>query len=128
MLGMTGRFLVCGLLICLPAILGCCVLGQPSYLEGRVTILPIPKEGSSPALAYSACQIMIYGTQSGQLSHVVGLDDTGFYRAEIKPGSYVIDLYRMGAVGYTANVPQVIEVNSAETLVFNISLDTSVHR
>lgn len=100
-----------------------CTLGQPSYIEGRVTILPAAVEGS-PSLVFSACQVMVYDTQTGQLSHVVGIDSNGNYSTKIRPGNYVVDLYRMGSVGRSMDVPMVIQVNSGETLVFDITLDT----
>lgn len=101
-----------------------CSLGNPSYLEGKITILPEPKEGESPALVFSACQVMIYDTQTGKLSHVIGVDDSGYYSTDIRPGSYVVDLYRMGAIGKTNEVPIVVQVESGQTLVLDINLDT----
>jgi hypothetical protein len=101
-----------------------CTLGTPSYLEGKLSILPEPKEGESPALVYSACQIIVYDIQTGQLSHVIGVDDSGYYTTKIRPGSYVVDLYRMGSVGNTAEVPMVIQIESGETTVLNINLNT----
>ncbi|MCK9525532.1 MAG: hypothetical protein WCS74_00445 [Dehalococcoidales bacterium] len=101
-----------------------CTLGNPSYLEGKLTILPEPGEGESPALVYSACQVMVYDTQTGKLSHVLGIDDSGYYSTKIRPGSYVIDLYRMGAIGKTNDVPNVVQVESGQTLVLDIDLDT----
>lgn len=101
-----------------------CTLGNPSYLEGKVTILPEPGEGESPVLIYSACQVMIYDAQTGKLSHVLSIDDSGYYSTEIRPGSYIIDLYRMGAIGKTNDVPNVVQVESGQTLVLDINLDT----
>jgi len=101
-----------------------CTLGQPSYIEGRVTILPAAGEGASPSLVFSACQVIIYDTQTGQLSHVVGVDSNGNYSTKIRPGNYVVDLYRMGSVGRSLDVPAVVQINSGETLVLNITLDT----
>jgi len=103
-----------------------CTLGQPSYIEGQVTILPAAGEGGSPALVFSACQIIIYDTQTGQLSHVVGVDSEGNYSTKIRPGSYVVDLYRMGSVGRSTDVPAVIQINSGETWVLDITLDTRI--
>jgi hypothetical protein len=101
-----------------------CTFGSPSYLEGKITILPETQEGQNPVLMYSACQIIIYDTQTGKLSHVINIDENGNYTTKIRPGSYVIDLYRMGSVGKTIDTPAVIQVESGRTLTFDISLDT----
>lgn len=101
-----------------------CTLGASSYLEGKVIILPEPQEGESPALVYSACQIIIYDTQTGKLLHVISIDEGGFYSTKIRPGSYVVDLYRMGSIGKTSEVPMVVQIESGKTLLLNITLDT----
>ncbi len=120
-----ARLLATGLVISvIIAAFPACTLGQPSYIEGTVTILPKPEEGESPPIAFSACQVMIYETQTGKLSQVVSLDDSGFYRAEVRPGNYVVDLYRMGSIGRAEGMPVVVEAKSGTTMLLDITLDT----
>lgn len=120
------RLVTAALITALMTVLPGCTFGQPSYLEGTVTILPEPTEGQSPPLVFSACQIIIYEVQTGKLFAVVSIDDNGFYRTNIRPGNYVVDLYRMGSIGRTFNVPVVIEVQGSQTLILDITLDTSM--
>ncbi len=105
--------------------LSSCVLGDQAYIEGNLTI--IPKRGSDQSsLVYSACQIMVYDARTGQISQVVSFNESGFFRAEVHPGNYVVDLYRMGSIGGTSNVPKVVDVAAGQNLVIDITLDLNM--
>ena len=102
-----------------------CVLGDKAYIEGNLTIIP-RQGGDQPSLVYSACQVVIYNARTGKISQVVSFDDTGFFRAEVQPGSYMVDLYRMGSIGGTNNVPKVVDVAAGQSLQIDITLDLNM--
>lgn len=105
--------------------LSSCVLGDKSYIEGNLTI--IPRQGEDqPNLVYSACQVVIYNARTGKIFQVVSFNDSGFYKVEVQPGNYVVDLYRMGSIGGTNNVPEVVDVAAGQTLQIDITLDLNM--
>lgn len=99
-----------------------CTLGAPSYIEGKLTILP-EVTGGSPVLVYSACQIIIYDAQTGKFLDMTDVDENGYYSIKVRPGSYIVDLYRMGSIGNSTDVPQIIQIEGGETLELNITLN-----
>jgi hypothetical protein len=113
------------LLVILVAFMPACTLGQPAHLEGNVIILPETAPGATPVLAYSACHVMVFETQSGQLAYVVSVNENGYYATEIRPGFYLVDIYRLGSEGSALGMPKMVELKSGETLSVDIIIDTS---
>jgi len=111
------------LLITAGLLVSSCALGAPSYIEGKLTILP-EVTGGNPVLVYSACQIIIYDAQTGKFLDITDVDENGYYSIKVRPGSYIVDLYRMGSIGKSANVPQIIQIEGGKTLELNITLNT----
>ena len=105
-------------------------------LQGAVTIGPIsPVEGPgecppvSPEV-FAARNLIIYDESGRHLVREVyftqiGNGTTGYYTAQIAPGTYVIDINHTG-VDTADNLPQKITVAADETITINVNIDTGI--
>jgi hypothetical protein len=105
-------------------------------LEGTVTIGPIwPVEspGGHPPIppeVYEARKILVYDEHRTEVIKeadiVPGPDgDYGYYRAELKPGTYTVDINHIG-IDSSSEVPRQIELKSDQTVVIDIDIDTGI--
>jgi len=129
--------LAIGLLAGSAAGLSCCPGGPENVLlQGAVTIGPVsPVEGpgESPAVppeVFSARKLIIYDESGKNLVREVyftqiGQGATGYYTAQIGPGTYVVDINHVG-VDSAANLPVKITVTGDETVTIDVDIDTGI--
>jgi len=115
-----------------------CQPGGPEtvLLQGAVTIGPIspverPGENSPvPPEVFSSRYIIIYDESGKRLVREVyftqiGNGATGYYTAQIAPGTYVVDINHLG-IDTTANLPVKLTVSADETVTIDIDIDTGI--
>ena len=115
-----------------------CQPGGPEtvLLQGAVTIGPIspverPGENSPvPPEVFSVRKIVIYDESGKNLVREVyftqiGQGATGYYTAQIAPGTYVVDISHIG-IDTAANLPVKITVSRDETVTIDVEIDTGI--
>ena len=122
------------ILIMLPMLLvtGCVSETQkPGTLEGYVTIGPIwpverPGEQKPiPPEVYEARKVMVYDKSGKRLVEEVSLTSEGYYSVQLKPGTYRVDINRIG-IDSSSDVPKQIVIETGQTVVLNIDIDTGI--
>jgi hypothetical protein len=115
----------------------CCPGGPESVLlQGAVTIgpiSPVEKPGECPPVppeVFSARKIVIYDESGERLVREVAITQigngaTGYYTAQIAPGTYIVDINHLG-VDRADNLPQKITVIEDETVTIDVNIDTSI--
>ena len=129
--------LAIGLLAGSAAGLSCCPGGPENVLlQGAVTIgpiTPVEKEGECPpvpAEVFQERKLIIYDESGKNLVREVyftqiGQGATGYYTAQIGPGTYVVDINHVG-VDSAANLPVKITVTGDETVTIDVDIDTGI--
>ena len=115
-----------------------CQPGGPEtvLLQGAVTIgpiSPVERPGENPTVppeVFSARKIVIYDESGKNLVREVyftqiGQGATGYYTAQIAPGTYVVDINHLG-IDRAANLPQKISVSADETVTIDVDIDTGI--
>jgi hypothetical protein len=129
--------IICMLAVSLLAVSCQQPLGSETVLlQGAVTIGPIspvekPGECSpvSPEV-FAARKLMIYDESGKHLVREVyftQIDNgaTGYYTAQLAPGTYVIDINHSG-MDTADNLPQTITVVADETITIDVNIDTGI--
>ena len=105
-------------------------------LQGAVTIGPLsPVEGPGqsqpvPPEVFSSRHLIIYDESGKHMVREVyftqiGQGATGYYTAQIAPGTYVIDLAPNG-IDRADNLPVTITVIADETVTIDVHIDTGI--
>jgi hypothetical protein len=100
-------------------------------LSGVVTIGPIcPVEKvndpcPTPPAAYAARKVLVESADATKVLFVVDIDSHGFYRIDLVPGTYTIDLQKNG-IDRSAEVPAKVTIVSGGTVQLNIGIDTGI--
>jgi heat shock protein HslJ len=101
-------------------------------LQGKVTIGPItpverPGETTTiPPEVYEARKIMVYDKSGKELIQQVDIDNEGgWYVAHLKPGTYTIDINRIG-MDSSDDIPQQVEIQLGITTRLDIDIDTGI--
>lgn len=105
-------------------------------LQGAVTIRPIspvemPDENPPvPPEVFSERKLIIYdesGNNQVREVYFTQIDQgaTGYYTAQIAPGTYVVDINHLG-IDQAANLPQKITVSADETVTIDVHIDTGI--
>jgi hypothetical protein len=109
---------------------GCLGPENAGYLEGYVTIGPIcPVEQINvtctvPPSAYEARKIVISTEEAGTVD-VVDINNDGFYRTALSPGTYNVDINHAG-MDHSPDLPTAVTILKGQTVVLNISIDTGI--
>ena len=104
---------------------------SPGILEGHVTIgplSPVETPGEKPPVppeVYEARKVMVYDESGSRLVAQVDIDSEGQYRVELKPGSYSVDINRIG-IDHSADVPTQVDIVSGGTVRLDIDIDTGI--
>ncbi|MDD1658577.1 MAG: carboxypeptidase-like regulatory domain-containing protein [Methanomicrobiales archaeon] len=100
-------------------------------LQGQVTIGPIcPVERpDQPCLptpeTYAARKVLVRSADGATLFATVSLNQTGYYRVDLDPGTYVVDINRAG-IDRSPDVPRSITLAAGETVILDIDIDTGI--
>ena len=105
-------------------------------LQGAVTIGPInpvEKPGECPPVSpevFSSRKLMIYDESGKKLVREVyftqiGNGATGYYTAQLAPGTYTIDIAHTG-IDRADGLPQQITVAADETITIDVNIDTGI--
>ncbi len=105
---------------------------QMGYLEGQVTIGPLqPVERAdaptptTPPEAYTSRSINILRADGATRVANVKINPDGTYRAELPPGTYVVNLAPAG-LDRGNNLPATVTIESGETVRLDIDIDTGI--
>ena len=105
-------------------------------IQGAVTIgpvIPVEVAGECPEVSpevFSSRKLLIYDKSGRYLLREVyftqiGNGNTGYYTAQIAPGTYVLDINRI-SIDTAQNLPQKITVSADETITVDIDIDTGI--
>ena len=100
-------------------------------LSGTVTIGPnCPVETTAgpcppPPGAYALRKVLVETADGSKLLFTVDIDEHGFYRIDLVPGVYTIDLKKTGA-DRSGDVPVKVTITQGVATVLNISIDTGL--
>jgi hypothetical protein len=132
------RMLVVGVLVGSLLALSCQQpLGPETVLlQGAVTIgpiSPVEKPGECPPVSpevFAARKLLIYDESGRYLVREVyftqiGNGATGYYTAQLAPGTYTMDINHMG-MDTADNLPQKITVAADETITIDVHIDTGI--
>ena len=112
------------------------VISQTGILEGNVTsgpIWPVEQPGGNPPVppeVFEARKILVYNKDRAELIETVDLrqidqGQVGYYSVQMKPGTYVVDINRVG-MDSSSDVPKNVEIRPGETVEVNIDIDTGI--
>jgi hypothetical protein len=100
-------------------------------LSGAVTIGPnCPVETQAnpcptPPAAYDARKILIENADATSVLFTVDIDSHGFYRIDLVPGTYTVDMKKNG-IDRATGVPAKVTIASNHGVTLNISIDTGI--
>ena len=121
-------FLTLSILLFLSA---CNAPGEPGILQGKVTIgplQPVVRPGEIievPCSVYEARKIMVYDKSGNKLVEQVDIDCNGRYVVRLNPGTYTVDINRIG-IDFSKDVPQQVVIQSGITFRLDIDIDTGI--
>ena len=109
----------------------CGTPGEPGILQGKVTIgplQPVVRPGEVievPCSVYEARKIMVYDKSGKKLIKQVDIDCNGRYVARLNPGTYTVDINRIG-IDFSKDLPQQVVIQSGITFRLDIDIDTGI--
>jgi len=74
--------------------------------------MPVERSGVKyeiPCEVYEARTVMVYDRNREQLVQQVDIDCNGYYRVELEPGIYIIDINRIG-IDHSSEVPAKVQI------------------
>jgi hypothetical protein len=105
--------------------------GPRGTLSGTVTIGPnCPVETTAgpcppPPGAYTLRKVLVESADASKLLFTVDIDEHGFFRIDLVPGTYTIDLKKSGA-DRSGDVPAKVTITQRVATVLNINIDTGL--
>jgi hypothetical protein len=100
-------------------------------LSGTVTIGPnCPVETTAgpcppPPGAYSLRKVLVETADGSKLLFTVDIDEHGFYRIDLVPGTYTVDLKKNG-IDRSGDVPAKVTITAGVATALNINIDTGL--
>lgn len=133
---MSKNILLVGLAITLAFASGCAqgqdsATSQKGSVEGKVTIAPLcPVEPcqistDQKARIYGARKIVIYTQDRAAVVKEISLDEDGYYRTDLNPGYYVVDINRLG-IDSSSAVPKEVGIEAGQIIRLDIDIDTGI--
>jgi hypothetical protein len=119
------------LVILMASLPACGAPVEPGILQGKVTIGPLqpvatPGEPAEvPCGVYEARKIMVYDKSGDRLVEQVDIDCDGRYVVKLSPGTYTVDINRIG-VDFSKGLPAQVEIKSGITTRLDIDIDTGI--
>ncbi|HEX7192792.1 MAG TPA: hypothetical protein VF381_14585 [Thermoanaerobaculia bacterium] len=105
--------------------------GPRGTLSGTVTIGPnCPVETTAgpcppPPGAYALRKVLVETADASKVLFTVDIDEHGFYRIDLVPGVYMIDLQKNG-IDRSGDVPAKVTITQGVATVLNINIDTGL--
>lgn len=105
--------------------------GPRGTLSGAVTIGPnCPVETTAgpcppPPGAYALRKVLVEPADASSVLFTVDIDEHGFYRIDLVPGVYTIDLKKNG-IDRSGDVPAKVTITQGVATVLNINIDTGL--
>lgn len=105
--------------------------GPRGTISGAVTIGPnCPVETTAgpcppPPGAYALRKVLVESADGSNVLFTVDIDEHGFYRIDLVPGVYTIDLKKNG-IDRSGDVPTKVTITQGVATVLNISIDTGL--
>jgi hypothetical protein len=105
--------------------------GPHGTLSGTVTIGPnCPVESTAgpcppPPGAYMLRKVLVESADASKLLFTVDIDEHGFFRIDLVPGTYTIDLKKNG-IDRSGSVPAKVTITAGVATVLNIDIDTGL--
>jgi len=105
--------------------------GNSGILQGLVAIgpiSPVERPGEKPPIppeVYEVRKIMVYDKSGKTLIQQVDIDSEGRYVANLRPGTYTVDINRIG-MDSSDDVPEQVEIQSEITIRLDINIDTGI--
>jgi hypothetical protein len=115
----------------LSLVLSCSTPSEPGILQGYVSIGPIqpvvrPREiVEVPCEVYEARKIIVYDQSGNKLIQQVDIDCDGKYAITLSPGTYQVDINRIG-IDSSSDVPKSVEIKSGLTTRLDNQFDPCV--
>ena len=131
-----GRAPCIALTLLLLAAVALTACGDPTPESGVITghvsvqpLSPVEEEGVPtptpwPEL-YEGRVILIYGPDGEEVIKRAEIDSEGTYREELPPGTYVVDVERIGPIT-SPDLPKTVEITSGETVQLDVTIDTGI--
>jgi len=99
-------------------------------LEGTVTIGPnCPVETTNPCptppSAYALRKVLVFDSAHAKVISTVDIDEHGFYRIDLVPGKYVVDLKAVG-IDRSGDVPATVTIQQNVVTKLDIRIDTGL--
>lgn len=100
-------------------------------LSGTVTIGPnCPVESTAgpcppPPGAYALRKVLVETADASKLLFTVDIDEHGFYRIDLVPGTYTVDLKKNG-IDRSGDVPAKVTITAGVATALNINIDTGL--
>ncbi|MBI4285074.1 MAG: hypothetical protein HY670_04125 [Chloroflexi bacterium] len=98
-------------------------------LEGKVTIgplTPVERPGVMPTVppeVYAARKIVVY--EGTKLVRQVDIDNSGKYKVALGPGTYTVDINRIG-IDHSKDLPKQVEIRAGQTVRLDVAIDTGI--
>ena len=119
------------LVVLIASLLACAGPAEPGTLHGKVTIGPLqpvvtPGEPADvPCEVYEARKVMVYDKSGDKLVEQVDIDCLGRYSVKLEPGTYTVDINRIG-IDFSKGLPAQVEIESGITTRLDIDIDTGI--
>ena len=119
------------LVVLITSLLACVGPAEPGTLHGKVAIGPLqpvvtPGEPAEvPCEVYEARKIIVYDKSGEKLVEQVDIDCVGRYSVKLEPGTYTVDINRIG-VDFSKGLPVQVEIESGITTRLDIDIDTGI--
>ena len=112
-------------------LLACAGTAEPGTLHGKVAIGPLqpvvtPGEPAEvPCEVYEARKVMVYDKSGEKLVEQVDIDCVGRYSVKLEPGTYTVDINRLG-IDFSKGLPAQVQIKSGITTRLDIDIDTGI--
>jgi hypothetical protein len=74
---------------------------------------------------YAARKVVILAPDGVKVVATVPLNGTGYYRVNLEPGTYVVDINHAG-IDRSPDVPRTVTIRTGETVTLDIAIDTGL--
>ncbi|MFH1471079.1 MAG: hypothetical protein ABIF01_04990 [Candidatus Micrarchaeota archaeon] len=104
---------------------------ETGTLQGTVTVGPLcPVEPcnlapGALAKALETRRVVVYTQDQSSTVIVVDLKSDGSYKTDLLPGTYLIDIHKIG-MDSSGDVPKEITIETGKTIELNIDVDTGM--